>query len=65
MAHFPQQRDRLQPTEAFFDPFPLPLTVTISRMMCRSSINRTAAAPSQVLRHMRRHSQVSTLGHIG
>ena len=31
--------------------------------MRRSSVNRAPAAPSQVLRHMRRHSQMTTLGH--
>src|SRR6266849_556412 len=44
MAHFPQECDRLQPTEAFFDTLPLLLAETIARMMRRSSVNRAPAA---------------------
>src|SRR6266851_8327276 len=63
MAHFPQQGDGLQPTEAFFDPLPLLLAPTIASKMRGSSVNRAPAPPSQILRHMRRHSQMTTLGH--
>src|SRR5712692_3287759 len=63
MPYLPQQRDRFQPAEAFFDALPLLLTEGIAGMMRRPSIDRTPTTPSQVLRHMRSHSQMPTLSH--
>jgi hypothetical protein len=61
MPNFTQQRDRLQPTETFFDPLALDLADAIALVPCRPFINRAAAPPSLVLRHVRRHPQVSAL----
>ncbi len=40
MAHFPHQRNRLQPAKAFFDPLPLPLADGVTRVPRRAPINR-------------------------
>src|ERR1019366_821793 len=45
MPNLPQQRDRLQPSEALFDTLPLPLTDGISRVLRRARVNRTPARP--------------------
>src|SRR2546423_2653906 len=63
MPHFAQQGDRLQPTETLFDALSLLLTETIAGMLCRAPVDCAPTAPCQVLRHMGRHSQMSTLGH--
>src|SRR4030081_540478 len=42
MTHFPHQRNRLQPTKAFFDPLPLSLAERISRVACGAAINRAS-----------------------
>src|SRR5439155_9382298 len=63
MPQLPHERDCLQPSEAFFDPLPLFLADGITRVSCGAAINRAAAAPSQVLRHVRHHLQISALGH--
>jgi len=63
MPHFPQQRDRLQPAEAFFDPLPLLLAEAIGGVPRRPRINRAPAPPSVILRDVRRHVQMPALGH--
>src|ERR1700746_464795 len=50
----PQQRDGLEPAEAFFNAFSLPLTDSISDVLGRTSINGTPPGPLQVLGHVRR-----------
>jgi hypothetical protein len=62
MAHFSHQRNRLQPAKAFFDPLPLLLADDVSHVPRGAAINRAPTVPSQVLRHMRHHSQVPALG---
>ena len=54
MAHFPQQRDRLQPSETLFNALPFPLTNGMSDMLRGASINRTPTGSLKVLCHMRR-----------
>src|SRR5215471_4522890 len=63
MTNFPHQRDRLQPPEALFDALPLSLTDGVTGMSRRSTVDRTAATPRVILRHMRRHPQVAALFH--
>ena len=45
MPNFPQQRDRLQPSEALFNVLPLPLADGISNVLRRASINRAPTWP--------------------
>jgi hypothetical protein len=54
MANFPQQRDRLQPSETLFNAFPFPLTDGISGVLRCTSINGASTGPLQVLGHVRR-----------
>jgi hypothetical protein len=49
MPNLPHERDRLQPAEAFFDPFPLLLAEGVARVPRGAAINRAAPASSQVL----------------
>lgn len=42
MPYLPQQRDRLQPAEAFFDPLPLSLADGVPRVPCGVAINGAA-----------------------
>src|SRR5258705_5371930 len=63
MPNLPQQRDRLQPSKAFFDTLPLPLTDGISRVLRRASINRTPTGSLQILSHVRRDLEVAAFGH--
>src|SRR5215467_1909055 len=63
MAYFPHQRNRLQPSEALLDAFPLLLTDRISAVSCGSSIDRAATAPLDVLRHVRSHLHVPAFRH--
>ena len=63
MTHLTHQRDRLQPAEAFLDPLSLSLAEGVTRVPRGAAINRAAAAPRMVLRHMRRHSQIPALFH--
>ena len=63
MSYFPQQRDRLQPPETFLDPLPFLLADAVTGMPRRAPINRTAAAPTVILRDMRRHPQMAALVH--
>src|SRR5215469_10416125 len=57
MPNFSQERNRLQPAEAFFDALPLSLAHCVARVPRGAAINRAAAGSSQVLRHVRRHPQ--------
>jgi hypothetical protein len=63
MSNLPHQRYRLQPAEAFFNPFPLLLTDGVTRVPRGAAINRAAPASSQVLRHVRCHAQIAALLH--
>ncbi len=63
MPQFTQERNGLQPAEAFFDPLPLSLADGVPRMPCRAAINRASARPFVILRHTRHHPQIATLGH--
>src|SRR5438094_7497453 len=63
MPNLSHQRDRLQPAEAFFDPFPLLLTDGVARVPSGAAINRAAPASFQVLRYVRRHAQIPALLH--
>src|SRR5271156_1248079 len=63
MPHLPQQRDRLQPSEALFDTLPLPLADGISRVLRGTRINRTPTRPFQILSHVRRDLHGSALRH--
>ena len=51
MTHFPQQRDRLQPPETFFDALPLLLADGIARVTRGTRIDGAPASPPIVLRH--------------
>src|SRR5713101_786560 len=63
MPDFPQQRNRLQPAETFFDAFPLDLADAITFVLSGALIDCASAPPLAVLRYMRRDSQVPALGH--
>src|SRR5713226_3284137 len=63
MAHLPHQRNRLQPAKAFFDPLPLSLAHSISRVPCGAAINRASPWSRVILRHLGRHPQIPALGH--
>src|ERR1700733_1511438 len=63
MPHLAQERYRFQPSEAFLDSLAFHLTDPITGMPRRSSVDRTAAGPTLVLRHLRCHSQIPALGH--
>ena len=52
MAHFPPQRDRLQPPETFFDALPLSLADGIARVARGARIDAAAASPPIVLRYV-------------
>src|SRR5581483_4788743 len=54
MPNLAHQGNRLQPAEALFDPFPLPLAKGVTSMPRGATINRAAAATFVVLRHVRR-----------
>src|SRR5207247_1888665 len=55
VPNLPQQRNRLQPSEALFNAFSLSLTDGISDVLRRASINGTPTGSLQVLGHVRRH----------
>ena len=63
MSHLPHERYRLQPAEAFFDPFPLLLAEGVTRVLRGAAVNRDAPASSQVLRYVRGHAQMAALLH--
>ncbi len=63
MPNLPQQRNRLQPAETFFDPLPLFLADTLAHVPCRAAIERAATGPLVILRHLRPHMQVPSFGH--
>ena len=52
--HLPHPGDRLQPAEGRLDARPRVLTLRVARMPGRAAVNRTAAAPREVLRDVRR-----------
>jgi hypothetical protein len=62
MLQLSQQRDILQLAEAFLDPLPPSLADGIPRMANRPCIDCATAAPTGVPGHVRRHSQMPTLG---
>jgi len=63
VPQFAQQRDGLQPAEAFFDALPLLLAEGIARLSRGAAVDGTAASSSGVLRYVRCHAQVATLAH--
>lgn len=63
VPNLPQQRNRLEPSEALFHPLPLPLADGVSRVLRRPSIDRATTKPRDILRDVRRDLQVSALGH--
>src|SRR5450759_3173735 len=63
MPYFPQQCDRFQPAETFFDALPLDLADAIACMLSRAIVNGASASPFVVLRHVRSHLQIPALGH--
>src|SRR5271157_1892524 len=63
MTHFPQQRDRLQPPETFFDALPLSLADGITGVSRGPRIDGAPASALIVLRHVGRDSQMAALGH--
>jgi len=62
MSYFPQQSNRLEPAETFLDPFPLPLADAVTGVTRRPRVEGTAAAPTLILRHVRRNLHVAALG---
>ena len=63
MAHFPQQRDRLQPSETFFDALPLLLADSIAGVARGTCVDGAPASAPIILRHVRCHSQMAAFGH--
>src|SRR5208282_5232248 len=63
MAHFPQQRDRLQPSETFFDALPLSLADFIAGVARSTCVNGATACSPIILLHVRVYSQMATFGH--
>jgi len=60
LAH---ERNGLQPPEALFDSLPLSLADGIAWVPRRASIDRAAATPFVVLRHMRCYPHIPALSH--
>jgi hypothetical protein len=63
MTQLPQERNRFQPPEAFFDPLPPLLAQTIAKVTRRAPVDGAPAIPLQILCDMRRYPQVATLSH--
>jgi hypothetical protein len=63
MPKLAHQRNRLQPAEVPFDSLPLSLIGGITGVSRRALIDRAAATPFVVLRHMWRHIDIPILGH--
>jgi mRNA interferase HigB len=63
VPQFAQQRNGLQPAEAFFDALPLLLAEGIARLSRGAAVDGTAASSSGVLQYVRCHAQVATLAH--
>src|ERR1700730_395654 len=63
MAHFPQQRDLLQPSETFFDALPLLLADSIAGVARGTCVNGAPASAPIILRHVRCYSQMAAFGH--
>ena len=61
MPNLPQQRNRFQPAEAFFDALPFPLTDAVALMPRRTFINSTAPWTMVILGDVRRYLHVSAL----
>src|SRR5882672_7034929 len=59
----PQQRDRLEPSEALLNPLPLSLADGVSGVLRRTSIDRAPTKPPEILRHVGRDFQIAALGH--
>src|SRR6202521_6453026 len=62
MFQLAHPRDIFQPAKTFFDAFPLSLADLISAMPCSAPIDRAATASSRVLRYVRDHIHMPTLG---
>jgi hypothetical protein len=62
MSYLAQQGNRLEPTETFLDPFPLPLADAVPDMSHGPLVEGTAAAPTVILRDMRRDLHVAVPG---
>jgi len=61
VPNLPQQRDRLEPSEALFHPLSLLLADGVSRVLRRTSIDRAPTSPPEVLGYVRCDVQVSAL----
>src|SRR5689334_24268830 len=61
MPDVAHERDRLEPTEAFFDALALPLAHLITAMSRCAPVDCAAACPLHVLRNVRRHVQMPAL----
>ena len=57
MMQLPQERNRFQPPEAFFDPLPPLLAQTIAKVTRRTPVDGAPAIPLQILCDMRRYPQ--------
>ena len=62
MAQLAQQRNGLQPAEAFFDALPFLLTDGVAWVPSRSCVNGASSRPLVVLGYMRGHVHVAALG---
>jgi len=58
-----QHAHGLQPAEDFFDSFSFPLTDFVPGVMRGPAVDRTAAGPLIVLRHMRRYLHLAQCSH--
>ncbi len=63
MPHFAQQGNGFQPAKTFFDALPLLLADDIAPLPRGATINGAAASSPKVLRHVRRHPNVSALAY--
>src|SRR5947207_14427626 len=65
MTCLTQQANRLQPAKDLFHSFAFPLTQLVAGMASGTLVNRTAARPLVVLRHMRDHATGAQFAHNG
>src|SRR5260370_12400544 len=63
MTRLTHQANRFQPAKDLFHSFAFPLTQLVARMASGALVNRTAARPLVVLRHMRDHATGAQLAH--
>src|SRR5271169_4836394 len=63
-SRFTHQGHGLEPPEDFFHPLAFSLTHRIARMPSGALVDRTAARPACVLRHMRRDFQFTQRGYV-